>query len=191
MKSLSDHLNQGNTAIIPTDTLYGIVACASNKSAVERIYTIKGRDENKPFIILIPHIDSLADFGVFLSEEDRHMLSSLWPGAVSVILPLQPEYISRFHYLHRGEGKLAFRLPDKQKLMTLLRETGPLVAPSANPQGQPPATNIEVAKTYFGDKIEYYEDGGELGSEPSTLCELIDGKLTVLREGKVRIAFKI
>lgn len=169
---------------MPTDTLYGVVASAMDAAAVERVYRVRGRDEGKPCIVLIGDIDALERFGIVLGERMRSMLEEVWPGKVSVILPCPDE---RFAYLHRGTGTIAFRVPDVPALRGLLRKTGPLIAPSANPQGKPPAKTIAEAKNYFGDTVDFYIDGGTLDSEPSTVVRFIDGKLSVVREGAVEI----
>jgi L-threonylcarbamoyladenylate synthase len=85
--------------------------------------------------------------------------------------------------LHRGTKTLAFRLPSSQSLRTLLIETGPLIAPSANPEGQAPAQNITEAKKYFGDLVDFYLDGGEIHGKASKVIKLHkDGSIHILRE---------
>src|SRR5204863_149383 len=68
----------------------------------------------------------------------------------------------KFEYLHRGTNTLALRLPKDESLQNLLKKTGPLIAPSANVEGLPPAKNITDAKKYFGDGVDLYIDGGEI-----------------------------
>lgn len=185
--SVAEILLQEKIAVITTDTLYGIVGRAFSESVVERIYEVKGRDENKPFIILIPAIEALKEFGITLSEKEKEKIETLWPGSVTIILPLPPDRIERFSYLHRGIKTLAFRMPDKSELIELLKETGPLVAPSANQQGKPPAKTIDEAREYFGDTMDYYEDGGIVQGEPSTIITLQNGEVEVIRQGTARI----
>lgn len=185
--TLAEILLQEKIAVIAIDTLYGIVGRAFSESVVERIYEVKGRDENKPFIILIPTIETLKDFGIVLSEKETEKIETLWPGSVTIILPLPLDRIERFSYLHRGTKTLAFRMPDKSELIELLKETGPLVAPSANPQGMPPATTIAEARTYFGEMVNHYEDAGRVEGEPSTIISFQKGEMTVIRQGAVRI----
>ena len=178
-KKIIKILQNDGVGILPTDTLYGIVASAYSKKAVERIYKIKGRDENKPFIILISSINDLEKFEIQhpYKLEFVRMLEKFWPGKVSVILPC-----SKYKYLHRGENAIAFRLPNKKALIALLKKTGPLVAPSANQQGLMPASNIKEAKKYFGDKVNFYVAGGTLKSKPSTLIKINkNGEIQVLR----------
>ncbi len=165
--------------VYPTDTIYGILGNALSKSVVSKIYKIKGRDENKPFIILISKIEDLKLFGIKISKEQQTFLKSVWPGKVSVILLCTSK---KFSYLHRGTNSLAFRLPKKKFLQALLEKTGPLVAPSANPQGLTPATTIREAKKYFGDTIDIYVSGGKLEGKSSTLISLLGKEPEILRK---------
>ena len=139
---LIDILKNNGIAIVATDTLYGVLGNAHSEAVVQHIYELKGRDENKPFIILIPDIKSLFQFGAVLSDTEKQKLAQYWPGAVTVILPLTERGQEKFAYLHRGTNELAFRMPGKQSLLELLKRAGPLVAPSANPQGMVGSTDI-------------------------------------------------
>ena len=183
-ENCKDILVSGGVGIMPTDTVYGVVGSAMNKDTVEKIYKIRHRDRKKPMIVLISSSADFRLFGIRLRDVDDEILNKLWPGKVSVILPcINPE----FGYLHCGTESLAFRVPDDEGLRELLDYTGPLVAPSANPEGQETATTIEEAKDYFGADVDFYEDGGELDETPSTLVRLDDGELSVLRDGAVNI----
>lgn len=182
-------LMRGGIGVLPTDTLYGIVGSAFNKGTVERIYKLRKRNPKKPFIILIGDMGDATwrKFGIKLSTTDYKLLTRLWPGKVSVVLPCASK---KFAYLHRGTKTLAFRYPRPTWLQNLLKKTGPLVAPSANSEGEPPAKTITEAKEYFNDKVDFYVNRGRLDGKPSTLVALTDGKLKVLRQGAVRIAHK-
>lgn len=76
-----------------------------------------------------------------------------------------------FAYLHRGTQSLAFRLPARQDLIELLKVTGPLVAPSANPEGLAPSQTRAEAGAYFGDTVDFYVEGPVTG-KPSTIIKL-------------------
>jgi L-threonylcarbamoyladenylate synthase len=175
-----ENLLSGKVGVIPTDTLYGLVASALDPDAVERVYRVRGRDEGKPCIVLIADVSDLDRFGILLGDPVSKWLGKWWPGKVSVILPCPDE---RFAYLHRGTGTVAFRVPDVPELRELLLETGPLIAPSANPEGMPPATTIAEAEAYFGDGIDFSVDGGTLEGQASTLVRVSDGKWEILRQG--------
>lgn len=169
-------LMAGGIGVLRTDTLYGIVALASSEAAVRRIYELKGRDDHKSPIVLIDSIDQIHDR---LSEPHRSYVETVWPGPVSVIVPsrLAPTW------LRRGNDSVAYRMPQADDLRGLIRTTGPLIAPSANPQGMQPAMNIREARYYFGDKVDFYVDGGQVDDpQPSRLLRLEpDGEVTRLR----------
>ncbi len=168
-------LLKGKVGVLPTDTIYGIHALTQNIRAVEKIYKLKQRNETKPFIVLIPSVTSLRQFGIIPDID----LEKYWPGPVSIIFPCKKE---EFAYLHRGTNQLSFRVPDKEQLRMLLQETGPLVSTSANKADLPAARNVEEAKKYFGNKINFYLDEGELVGKPSKIVKITGNVEFVLRE---------
>lgn len=179
-RQISKTLETGGVGVLLTDTLYGVVGQALNKKTVERIYTIKDRDDKKPLIILIASVQDLRLFGVKLNHTIEKILENFWPGAVSVILPCP---LKKFDYLHRNTKMLAFRLPNKKNLIELLKTTGPLVAPSANPEGLPPAKNIREAMDYFGNRVDFYERGGRPKNKHSTIVVLrSNGEVEIARK---------
>lgn len=179
-----ESLNNEEVGILPTDTLYGLVADAFSEAAVERVYRLKQRSRNKPTIVLISSVDDLEDFEVELTEKHEQLLEELWPGKVSIILPCPHD---EFSHIHRGKDTIAFRQPAKDDLREVLRKVGPLVAPSANPAGKEPAYTVEQAKHYFGGEVDFYIDQGELKSKPSTLIKVEGEEVEVLREGAVEL----
>ncbi len=178
-------LKRGRVAVIPTDTIYGIVGQALSRKTVERIYKLRRRNPGKPMVVLISSLDDLNLFGIKPAPKTKRILNNIWPGKVSVVLNCSVD----IDYLHRGTNTIAFRLPRAKWLRNLLAETGPLVAPSANWEGHEPARLIPEAKKYFG-KRALYLDGGKVISKPSTLVSLKKGKLKVLREGASKLSFK-
>ncbi len=169
---------------MPTDTIYGIVGSALKPETVEEIYRLRKRDPSKPMIILISSLNDLNHFNIKLTKEQKDFLEKTWPNPVSVVLPCQQE---KFLYLHRGKKSLAFRMPKNDNLLELLKQTGSLVAPSANMGNEKPAETLEEAKKYFGDEIDFYMDGGTKQTKPSTIIQLYkDGTIIVLRKGSFK-----
>lgn len=180
----AETLKNGGIGVLASDTIYGIMGSARNIETVERIYKVRGRDRAKPFIVLIPDIAGLTEFGIKPNEVEQRMMERYWPGKVTFVLNcLNGKYM----HLHRGSGTIAFRVPADEKLRTLLKETGPLVAPSANPEGKPPAETIAEARAYFGDTADFYEDSGKLTGEPSTLIRIEGAIVKTLRQGAVEV----
>lgn len=175
-------LREGGVGIIPTDTLYGIVASALDQSAVERVYAIRKRDLGKSCILLIADIEDLRRFSIQLSEKEQIWLEALWPKQVSVILRCHSH---EYKYLSRETESLAFRIPENESLQAFLRLTGPLIAPSANIQGRKPATTVDEAKAYFEGQVDFFIDGGTQECRPSTVVQLKEDVVTLIRPGAV------
>lgn len=178
-KQLAQLITGGQVGVIPTDTIYGVVAAAKDESAVGRLYALKDRYK-KPGTIIAADIDQLVELGI-----PRRYLTAVqqfWPGGVSVEIPHDIEY------LHQGTGRQAFRVVDNEAVKKLLIKTGPLVTSSANLPGDPPATTISQAKNYFGDAVAFYVDGGDLSDrQASTIIQVIDDAVHVVRQGSVKI----
>jgi L-threonylcarbamoyladenylate synthase len=181
-----EKLLQGGIGVIPTDTVYGIVCQAHNVQAVDRLYTVRQRDRDKALIILIDSIEAIGSFGITLDETSRGIMNQLWPAPLTVLLEQsnQPE----LKHLLGESPYISFRVPAFDSLQILLKEVGPLVAPSANLQGHPPATSIDQAEKYFGDRVDFYVDGGELNNVPSTVAILRQQKFEIVRQGAYQIA---
>lgn len=171
-------LKNGGAGILATDTLYGLVGQAHNQKTVQRIYILKKRRPDKPFIILINALSDLDLFGIKLNERTKEIISGHWPGPVSIILDCPDE---KFEYLHRGTGGLAFRLPAKKSLRELITKTGPLVAPSANPESKKPARSIKEARNYFGNNVDFYKSG-QVTDKSSKVIKIENGKIELIRD---------
>ncbi len=181
-KNVTDVLMSGGVGVLPTDTVYGIVARAENENAVERVYRLRKRDLRKPCIVLISSENDLQKFGVEMTSAIAEFFTkySPWPGKVSIVFPVSDAH---FEYLTRGTGTIAFRMPAPTELRDLLVVTGPLIAPSANTEGDPPSPSIADARKYFGDTVDFYVDAGTLQSELSTVITFENGAPVVLRQG--------
>ncbi len=172
----------GTIGVIPTDTVYGLVARAADKAAAARLYELKKR-EAKPGTLIAADMEQLETLG--LKHRYLKAVEQFWPGAVSVVIPSSDPELK---YLHRGKMSLAVRVTGDAKLRKLLKRTGPLLTTSANHAGQPNAETIKQAKDYFGDQVDFYVDGGDLsGRQPSTIIRVIDDAIEVLRPGAVKI----
>ncbi len=176
-KQVIELLRDGQIGVMPTDTLYGLVAAASLPAAVERLYTVKRRGQ-KPGTIIAANIGQLVELG--LKKRYLEAVSHFWPNPISVVIPTG----TPLSYVHDGVGSLAVRIPDDMELRTVLERSGPLVTTSANLSGEKPANTIDAAQRYFGDAVDFYVDGSDLsGRLPSTVIRVVDDIVEVLRVG--------
>jgi L-threonylcarbamoyladenylate synthase len=175
-------LEVGAVGVIPTDTVYGLVARATDQEGVKRLYDLKHRQQ-KPGTIIATSREQLESLG--LKHRYLKAVEQFWPGAVSVVIPVGSPELA---YLHQGKMSLAVRIPKQKDLQELLKKTGPLLTSSANPSAQPTAQTIDEARAYFKDAVDFYEDGGDLSSrQPSTLICIVDDAIEVLRQGSVHV----
>jgi tRNA threonylcarbamoyl adenosine modification protein (Sua5/YciO/YrdC/YwlC family) len=178
---LATALINGEVGVLPTDTLYGLVARANNPAAVEHMYALKHR-EHKPGTTIAANVEQLLELGV--DEALVRKAAPLWPAPLSIVMPLGPELA----YLHQDVGESPFRVVADERLRELLLRTGPLATSSANQPGEPPARNVDEAQAYFGNQVDFYVDGGEIGDrEPSTIARISADGIEVLRQGAARI----
>ena len=173
-------LERGRVGIMPTDTVYGLVALAADPHAVGRFYALKNR-EQKPGTLIAANESQLIHLGVPQTEIDK--VSRWWPNPLSAVLP-----VDGHGYLHQHVGTLAMRITADIQLAELLHSVGPIITSSANQPGQPPATTIEEAIAYFGDDVDFYVDGGTIRHVlPSTIVRPTADGVEVLRQGGVTL----
>ena len=170
----------GALGVMPTDTLYGLVARAEDRRAMSRLYALKKR-EHKPVPVIAANVQQLAALGV--PEKYLKKVTHLWPSPLSVVMPVGEQ----FAYLHQGLGDLPFRVVADEQLRRILEKTGPLAASSANLPGQHPAATVNEAFDYFGDAVDFYVDGGDLsGRASSTIVKASDTGIDLIREGAIK-----
>lgn len=184
LSSLNDRrliklLKDKKVAVIPTDTVYGLAAVASDQTAVKRLYGLKNRRQ-KPGTVIAASIHQLVGLGI--KKRYLSAVKDFWPGPISIEIPHGIDYLSQ------KTGRQAFRIVADKTLMNLLNKTGPLLTTSCNQPSKPPANNIEQARRYFGKTVDVYVDGGDLsGRLPSTLIRIVDDAIEIIREGAVKI----
>ena len=180
LKEIAEVLASGSVVLMPTDTIYGLHAVASNDEAVARIAEMKGRDEKKPFIVLASSVAQFPDLGITAAPEIVTALESIWPAPLTAILP-------------RGEKTLAVRIPALEWLRALIERTGPLVSTSANRSGEPAvdrpsALAPDLQKAFGGLDVV---DGGVRSGEPSAILDLTGDEPRFIREGHASFTQKV
>ena len=180
--NLAEVIKRGGTGILPTDTVYGLVAQAVNEAAITKMYSLKER-QLPPGTLIAASVDDLIDLG--FPEKLVKKASPYWPASLSVVFDAS----TLPAYLKCGRTSLAARIPNNTSLLSLLRQTGPLMTTSANAPKQPTATNIAAAQQYFGDAVDFYVDAGDLGVRPpSTIVGFRDdGSFEIFRDGAVKL----
>lgn len=202
-------LRQGGVVVFPTETAYGLAADATNARAVERVMTIKGREEWKT-PPLIAADQAMIEKYCTLSPIMRALVAQFWPGPLTLVCPVSRPglettecakhsknsvFKARPWGLVEGvvrDGMVAIRMSSHPTAHALSKELGaPIVATSANVAGEPECYDVACVKKQFVTyklQPDFYLDEGPLEKRlPSTLVKEEKGKLIVLRQGEIEI----
>ena len=179
---------EGQPVAMPTETVYGLAADATNAEAVVRIYEAKGRPSFNPLIVHVADLAAAEKIGNF-NLEARQLAEAHWPGPLTLVVPLKAG--TRIASLvTAGLSTIALRVPAHPAMQALLRATGkPLAAPSANASGSISPTKAEHVAQSLGGHVPLVIDAGrtERGLE-STIVAATGGPLRLLRRGPLEIA---
>lgn len=199
------HVRAGGLLILPTDTVYGIGALASDAAGVSRLLAAKGRDRRMPPPVLVADPAQAFDVVARPPAAARALIAAFWPGALTLVLDARADL---GWDLGESGGTVALRMPDHPLALELLRRTGPMAVTSANRTGLAPATDAEAALAAFPGRVAPADaaaggrgagdgphgadilllDGGPTpGPVPSTIVSLTGGSPgpVVVREGAV------
>ena len=171
-------IKDGGVVISPTDTVYGMLASAFNPKAVQRIYEIKGREKDKPLLILL---ESEKDLKLFSDMPIPEIVKKNIPGELTFIMPLSANLKYNFEFL---KTTVAIRIPKDNYMKLILKKTPPIVAPSANLSGEGIIYEGDKIVEIFKDKADLIINAGLIEKKlPSTLYDSINKK--ILRQGEV------
>jgi L-threonylcarbamoyladenylate synthase len=182
-------VSAGGVIAFRTDTFYGLGADPFNVAAVSKIRELKGREENKPILLLLSEASVADRFIADRSEVFEEVAREFWPGPLTIVgvavASLPPEITA-------GTGTVGVRVPADVAVRDLVRTCGgALTATSANPSGSEPARSAKDVFDYFGDKIDFILDGGEvITTEPSTVLDVTTSPPRVIRQGAVLTGFQ-
>ena len=165
-----------------TDTFYGIGCDPLNESAVARVARLKGRDANKPILVVISDIDESLRFLGRQSNLFRLLAEEFWGGRLTIIESAKANLPSP---LVSQTGTIGLRLPDDAQVRRLIRACGgALTATSANPASQTPAMTAGGVHEYFGERLDLIVDSGTARSVlPSTIVDVTTDPPRLVREG--------
>ena len=180
----SEVISSGGVIAFRTDTFYGLGADPFNHAAVTRIRELKGREDNKPILLLISDPDQVHRLLRTRSDEFNMAARNFWPGPLTIVgaaVAALPEEITA------GTGTVGVRLPADENVREFVRECGGvLTATSANPSGSEPARSAKEVAAYFPRGLDMIVDGGNVSAtEPSTVLDVSSSPPRVVREGSI------
>ena len=171
-------LRAGKVVVFPTDTVYGLLADATNKKAVERVFTIKRRSRMKFFPLFVGTMRMAKQIAAISRSQER-FLRSRWPGAFTAVLRRKK---SSLKFYGISKETIALRISGSSQLRSLVRLLGkPIIATSANLSGKSPCSTIRETRKQLGTKPDLFVDGGRLHSRPSRIVDMTKKPYRTLR----------
>jgi len=168
----------GGVVLLPTDTIYGLHASAADEEAVRRIRLMKGRDADKPFVVIAGSVEQVRELGAVVPK----VLHQIWPAPVTAVL-------------RRREGTVAVRIPDLAWLRDLLQRTGPLVSTSANHSGEPPVDSpdqlADDLRAALDGVLDLTAEKGAAKAKASAIVDFTESSPRVIREGEALFTQKL
>lgn len=176
-------LKSGSIIAIPTDTVYGIGADPFNPDAVQKLYTIKGRPEDKPIPLVLSSVEDVHKVSQHLPPFFFHLTEKYWPGGLTIIVQAK----NLLPQLTAGGTTVGLRIPNQPLLLKILQNFGgPLAITSANFSGKPAATSPNEFGDELTAKLDYIVDDGKTpGPIPSTVYDISVSPPQVRREGVI------
>jgi L-threonylcarbamoyladenylate synthase len=178
----------GGMVAVPTETVYGLAADATDGAAVARIYAAKGRPSFNPLIVHVLDIDAARALAAFDARADA-LANAFWPGPLTLVLPLKHS-AGIASLVTAGLETIAIRVPQHRAMRALLKATGkPIAAPSANASGSISPTRAEHVLASLGGRIPMIiDDGPTLKGIESTIVREVFGSTRILRHGPITTA---
>lgn len=183
-KRVSDVFKKGGMIAYPTETFYGLGVDPFNEIAIKKLFALKGRDFDKPVSILIKDKKMLLTVVEAISPLVEILIKKFWPGPLTIIFKAKKSIPS---LLTGGTGKIGVRISNNPITQRLLEEIdSPITTTSANPSGEKSPVTANEVMGYFGNKADLILDGGMLyGKLGSTIVDVTEGELAVIREGDI------
>ena len=183
IKAAVDCLKSGGIIAIPTDTVYGLGADPFNVDAVQKLYTLKGRPEEKPIPLVLGSVEDVQQVAQNLPDFFFHLTERFWPGGLTIIVQSK----NLLPQLTAGGTTVGLRIPNQPLLLEILQNFGgPIAITSANLSGQPAATSPQEFGQELSSKIDFIVDDGQTsGPIPSTVYDISVSPPQVRREGVI------
>jgi L-threonylcarbamoyladenylate synthase len=182
-----DALRAGEAVILPTDTVYGLVASADGAAPTEALYSLKGRDPGQPSALMAADVETLLVCVPELRGRSVAIVRALLPGPYTLILPNPAR---RYAWLTGSNpDTIGVRVPDLPPVAArVLRAAGAVVSTSANMPGGPDPRSVEEIPADLRERVGAVVDAGVLPGAPSTVLDFTGAEPRVLREGAASAA---
>lgn len=183
IERLVDLINNGNIAVVPTDTVYGIIGDATNIDVIHKVYEVKKRDYSKPLILMVSSIDMLEKYVLEVNDIEKKLIDRYWPGKLTILFKKNNNVDD---LITSGSELVGIRYPDNKELNELMDKLNkPLISTSCNISSKEVITSIDMLEEDISKHVSYVYDGGILSDTSSTIVRVNDGKIEIIRDGEL------
>ena len=184
IKKAIEALNKGGVIAFPTETVMGLGVLFDNKGAYDLLNKVKNRPEDKPYTLMVASIKDIFKFA-YVDDKFQKLIKEYMPGPLTILLKVKDNVAS---WVTHNTGIIGIRIPNHPVALELLKELNhPILVPSANKSGKAPAkTSLEV-KEIFKDELSYIIEGESLNGVASTIVDLSQDKIKIIREGPITL----
>ena len=183
IERLVDLINNGNIAVVPTDTVYGIIGDATNIDVIHKVYEVKKRDYSKPLILMVSGIDMLEKYVLEVNNIEKKLIDRYWPGKLTILFKKNNNVDD---LITSGSELVGIRYPDNKELNELMDKLNkPLISTSCNISSKEVITSIDMLEEDISKHVSYVYDGGILSDTSSTIVRVNGGKIEILRDGEL------
>ena len=175
----------GKIIAFPTDTVFGVGAIINDNIGINKIYELKKRDAKKPLAILASSIEDILPYVEITNDKIVEIMNKYWPGALTIVFKKSSLVSSQ---ITNGLDTIAFRIPNSEIAISILKQTGPLATTSVNYSGEAPINNYQEINNIFNDKIDYIVSENVISSNiSSTIIDATSTDIKVIRSGQIKI----
>lgn len=180
---LVEVINNGNIAVVPTDTVYGIIGDATNIDVIHKVYEVKKRDYSKPLILMVSSIDMLEKYVLEVNDIEKKLIDRYWPGKLTILFKKNNNIDD---LITSGSNLVGIRYPDNKELNELMDKLNkPLISTSCNISSKEVITSIDMLEEDISKHVSYVYDGGILSDTSSTIVRVNDDKIEIIRDGEL------
>lgn len=177
----------GGVVIFPTDTAFGIGGLMTESATVKRVYKIRNRPKDKAVPVLFSSVKMVKKYVKPFPDDIETLMKEYWPGGLTIILKCKTSKVPSA--VRAGGGTIGVRIPNHKALLSIIRKTGPIIAPSANFAGEATPFFYSDIKKELISKSDFVLKGRVSIKKQSTIIDCTRKPFKIIREGAVKISY--
>ena len=176
-----DILMSDGVVAFPTETVFGVGVRFGSHKAIDALMEAKKRDYSKAITLMVPYQEDIQKYAV-VDEISQKIIDHFMPGMLTLVLKKKESVDS---YMTNGKETIGIRIPDDEYVLSLLKKVGPMLVTSANLSNHPNTTTTQEVLEQLNHRIDVVVDGKTQQRVASTVVEVIDHQINILREGQI------